>query len=152
MNDSNKHEHAVVPEASAGRRFDQVAAKLFPDYSRERLKQWIKEGVLTIDGHQLRPRDAVTAGAILQLDVEHAEASLPNTTISPEDLPIDVVFADASLLVINKPVGLVVHPGAGQHAGTLQNALLFHYPMLEKIPRAGIVHRLDKDTSGLMVV
>jgi 23S rRNA pseudouridine1911/1915/1917 synthase len=137
-----------VPLEMGHKRLDQVAAKLFPDYSRSRLQQWIKDGELTVDGAVFRPRDKLIGGEILQINAfleaqERWEA---------EDIAIDVVYQDAHIIVINKPVGLVVHPGAGTPSGTLLNALLFHFPESATIPRAGIVHRLDKDTSGLMVV
>src|SRR5579859_4426745 len=137
-----------VPAELSGLRFDQALAQLFPEYSRSRLSQWIKDGRVLLDGKPARPRDAVLGGQRVQVQVP-AE---PLTEMVPEDLPLDIVYEDAALMVINKPVGLVVHPGAGNRAGTLQNALLHRAPELAQVPRAGLVHRIDKDTSGLLVV
>ena len=138
----------VVPHSAAGRRFDAVLAELFPDYSRSRLSEWIKSGDALLDGAQVRGRDSVRGGetASLQVVLETQTRSLP------EDIPLDVLYEDADVFVINKPAGLVVHPGAGNPTGTLVNALLFRDASLATLPRAGIVHRLDKDTSGVMVV
>ena len=138
----------VVPHSAAGRRFDAVLAELFPDYSRSRLSEWIKSGDALLDGAQVRGRDSVRGGetASLQVVLETQTHSLP------EDIPLDVLYEDADVFVINKPAGLVVHPGAGNPTGTLVNALLFRDASLATLPRAGIVHRLDKDTSGVMVV
>ncbi|SHL74028.1 23S rRNA pseudouridine(1911/1915/1917) synthase RluD [Rhodanobacter sp. OK091] len=142
-----RHE-AEVPLAAAGRRFDQALAEMFPDYSRSRLSGWIKSGAVTLDGAQAPPRQLLRGGEQVRLQVE-----LENeVTSAPEDIGLDIVHEDEHLLVLNKPAGLVVHPGAGNPAGTLLNALLHHDPKLAELPRAGIVHRLDKDTSGLMVV
>ena len=138
----------VVPHSAAGRRFDAVLAELFPDYSRSRLSEWIKSGAALLDGAKVRGRDSVRGGetASLQVVLETQTHSLP------EDIPLDVLYEDADVFVINKPAGLVVHPGAGNPTGTLVNALLFRDASLATLPRAGIVHRLDKDTSGVMVV
>ena len=137
-----------IPDAMAGLRLDQAATELFADYSRERLKAWIKAGDLTLDGSPARPRDKVYGGEWLRLATEIEE----DTRFGPEDIPLEVVFEDDEVLVIDKPAGLVVHPAAGNPDGTLLNALLHHSPRLAGVPRAGIVHRLDKDTTGLMVV
>lgn len=137
-----------VPEELSGQRFDQALARLFPDYSRSRLSQWIKDGRALLDGHPARPRDAVLGGQRVRLQVPAETLS----QLEPEDLPLDIVHEDAALIVVNKPAGLVVHPGAGNPAGTLQNALLHHAPELAQVPRAGLLHRLDKDTSGLLAV
>lgn len=139
---------ALVPDSLHGERLDQVAAVLFPDYSRSRLQGWIKKGELRCDGLVLRPRDKVEEGAALTLDTELAA----EVDWQPEPASLDIVHEDKSILVLNKPAGLVVHPAAGHADGTLVNALLAHAPELAQLPRAGIVHRLDKDTSGLMVV
>ncbi len=139
---------ATVPDEAAGRRFDAVLADLFPEYSRSRLSAWIKSGDARLDGETARPRDPVRGGetvsvtAVLEVQT-HSE---------PEDIALDVLYEDEHVIVINKPAGLVVHPGAGNPAGTLVNALLHRDPSLANLPRAGIVHRLDKDTSGVMVV
>ena len=139
---------ATVPPAAAGRRLDQVMVELFPDYSRSRLQDWIKAGQVTVDGRPPRSRDKVWGGEQVALaPLETAE--LP---WSGEALPLTVVHEDADILVIDKPPGLVVHPASGNWDGTLVNALLHHAPELAALPRAGIVHRLDKDTSGLLVV
>ncbi|MBJ6980205.1 MULTISPECIES: 23S rRNA pseudouridine(1911/1915/1917) synthase RluD [unclassified Luteimonas] len=139
---------ARVPDAMAGRRFDAVLAELFPEYSRSRLATWVKSGDVLLDGATVRPREAVRGGQEVMLT-----ATLePQVSAGPEDIPLSVLYEDAEVLVIDKPAGLVVHPGAGNHTGTLVNALLFRDPALAAIPRAGIVHRLDKDTSGVMVV
>jgi 23S rRNA pseudouridine1911/1915/1917 synthase len=139
---------AIVPDSAAGRRLDAVLADLFPEYSRSRLSAWIKSGDVSVDGAPARGRDPVRGGeavalAVVQETQTHAVA---------EDIPLDVLYEDEHVLVIDKPAGLVVHPGAGNPAGTLVNALLHRDPSLELMPRAGIVHRLDKDTSGVMVV
>lgn len=139
---------ARVPEAAAGRRFDAVLAELFPEYSRSRLTEWIKSGDALLDGQVQRPREAVRGGEMVSLAV----VLDVQTDALPEDIPLDVLYEDADVIVIDKPAGLVVHPGAGNHTGTLVNALLHRDPGLAALPRAGIVHRLDKDTSGVMVV
>lgn len=137
-----------VPLSLGNKRLDQIAAELFPDFSRSRLQQWIKDGKLTVDGETRRGRDKMVGNEILSLDVVlEAEGDW-----EAEDIPLNIVYEDDDIVVINKPAGLVVHPAAGNHSGTLLNALLYHYPGIENVPRAGIVHRLDKDTTGLMVV
>jgi 23S rRNA pseudouridine1911/1915/1917 synthase len=121
---------------------------MFPDYSRSRLKAWLLDGSVLVDGEPRRPRDRVQGGETVVVTV-NADAVV---RAAPEPMGLDVVYEDADLLVINKPAGLVVHPGAGNASGTLMNGLLAHAPQLESLPRAGIVHRLDKDTSGLLLV
>jgi 23S rRNA pseudouridine1911/1915/1917 synthase len=139
---------AAVPLTAAGRRFDQALAEMFPDYSRSRLSGWIKSGAVTLDGSAAAPRQLLRGGEQVRLEIE-----LENEVASaPEAIALTIVHEDDHLLVLDKPAGLVVHPGAGNPAGTLLNALLHHDPKLAELPRAGIVHRLDKDTSGLMVV
>jgi 23S rRNA pseudouridine1911/1915/1917 synthase len=142
-----RHE-ATVPLSAAGRRFDQALAEMFPDYSRSRLTAWVKAGAVTLDGAPVAPRQLLRGGEQVRLEAE-LEAEVAS---APEDIALDIVHEDEHLLVLNKPVGLVVHPGAGNPAGTMLNALLHHDPKLAELPRGGIVHRLDKDTSGLMVV
>ncbi len=138
----------TIPLDYAGQRLDQVLASLLSDYSRSRIKDWIDAGNVRVDGAQLRPKDKVIGGEKVEIDAE-----LPTEDrVEAEDIELDIVHEDKHVLVINKPPGLVVHPGAGNAAGTLQNALLHFDAKLAQIPRAGIVHRLDKDTSGLMVV
>ena len=142
------HHEARVPLSAAGRRFDQTLAELFPDYSRSRLTTWIKSGAATLDGALAPPRQLLRGGEQVRLEAE-LEAEV---TSAPEAIALRIVYEDEHLLVLDKPAGLVVHPGAGNASGTLLNALLHHDAKLAELPRAGIVHRLDKDTSGLMVV
>ena len=139
---------AIVPASAAGRRFDAALAELFPEFSRSRLTEWIKSGNALLDGQVVRPRDPVRGGETASLDV----VLDTQTHALPEDIPLDVLYEDEHVFVLDKPAGLVVHPGAGNPTGTLVNALLFRDPSLSLVPRAGIVHRLDKDTSGVMVV
>jgi len=143
----------IIPAEGSGRRLDQVLAELLPDYSRSRLKQWILDGHVRLDGASPEPRTRVVEGQVIDIRVE----DLPDTndgTRSPaaEAMPLDIIFEDRDILVLNKPAGLVVHPGAGNAAGTLQNGLLAYLPGLADLPRSGILHRLDKDTSGLLIV
>lgn len=140
---------AIVPPELSGQRFDQIAAELFPDYSRARLQSWIKSGDLTVAGNPAKAKDKLHTGSQLEL---HARLEPTNPEWQAQAIALDIVFEDDDILVLNKPAGLVVHPAAGHADGTLLNALLHHCPALEMIPRAGIVHRLDKDTTGLMVV
>jgi 23S rRNA pseudouridine1911/1915/1917 synthase len=137
-----------VPLSAAGRRFDQALAEMFPDYSRSRLAGWIKAGAVTLDGAVAPPRQLLRGGEQVRLEAELAN----EVESTPEAIALAIVHEDEHLLVLDKPAGLVVHPGAGNPAGTLLNALLHHQSTLAELPRAGIVHRLDKDTSGLMVV
>jgi 23S rRNA pseudouridine1911/1915/1917 synthase len=139
---------AVVPDELAGQRLDQALAALFPDYSRSRLQGWIRAGQVRVDGRALRPRDKVDGGEEIVLSAELED----ETRAEPEPIRLAVLHEDEEILVLDKPAGLVVHPGAGNAAGTLVNALLHHRPDLRVLPRAGLVHRLDKDTSGVMVV
>lgn len=138
----------TIPAELAGLRLDKALARMFPEYSRSRLKEWLLAGAITVDGNSWRPRDAVEGGESVALEPP-AEVSVH---AEPESMALQVAHEDSDLLVINKPAGLVVHPGAGNPAGTLMNGLLHHAPELEEIPRAGIIHRLDKDTSGLLLV
>ena len=142
------HLSARIPATAAGRRLDQVLAELFDGYSRSRLQQWIKQGSVLLDGRPAAAKYRVVGGERVEIK---AELQI-ETAARPQAIPLDVRFEDQHLVVINKPPGLVVHPAAGNPEGTLQNALLYRYPELAALPRAGIVHRLDKDTSGLMVV
>ncbi|HFH2963647.1 23S rRNA pseudouridine(1911/1915/1917) synthase RluD [Pseudomonas aeruginosa] len=139
---------AEVPFELGGQRLDQIAAQLFPEHSRSRLAGWIKDGRLTVDGAVLRPRDIVHSGAQLVLE---AEQEAQGEWLA-QDIELEIVYEDEHILVIDKPAGLVVHPAAGHQDGTLLNALLYHVPDIANVPRAGIVHRLDKDTTGLIVV
>lgn len=141
--------NAIVDIEHAGMRLDQALAAIFPDYSRARLQQWIKQGLVSVDGStDKRPKDKVLGGELVELEAVMED----QVECHPEPIPLDIVFEDESLLVINKPAGLVVHPAAGNPDGTLQNALLHHAADLIRLPRAGIVHRLDKETSGLLVI
>ena len=142
------HLSVSIPESMRGRRLDQALAELVPDYSRSRLQQWIRAGQVVLDDRVPKTRDIVQGGEQVRIDAEIAMQS----PCEAQAIPLDVVYADADVLVINKPPGLVVHPAAGNPDRTLQNALLHHDPELAALPRAGIVHRLDKDTSGLMMV
>jgi len=140
---------AAIPPESAGLRVDQALARLFPQYSRSRLQQWLKEGALTVEGASPEAKRAVEGGERVVLALPAARGG---TSPLAQSLPLTIVHEDADILVIDKPAGLVVHPGAGNPDLTLMNALLAHAPALAGVPRAGIVHRLDKDTSGLLVV
>ena len=139
---------AVVPAQLHGQRLDQAAASLFPDYSRSRLQDWIKQGALVVDGQSRRPRDKVATGESLVISAQVEDS----VTWQPQARSLDILYEDDSIIVLDKPAGLVVHPAAGHADGTLVNALLAHAPELAQVPRAGIVHRLDMDTTGVMVV
>lgn len=139
---------AEIPDELDGKRLDQALAVLFQDYSRSRLQQWIRDGQVEVDARVLRPRDKVYAGQQVTLRAR----LVPEGEWQAQAIPLSIVYEDDQLLVINKPAGLVVHPAAGNRSGTMLNALLHHAPNLETLPRAGIVHRLDKETSGLLVV
>ncbi len=137
-----------IPEEHAGERVDKVLARLFPQYSRSTLQQWLKQGRVLIDDDIPSQKDKIHGGESVDMVIPDA----PAVEALAEDIPLDVRYSDAHILVLNKPAGLVVHPGAGNPAGTLMNALLHFHPDARRLPRAGIVHRLDKDTTGLMVV
>jgi 23S rRNA pseudouridine1911/1915/1917 synthase len=139
---------AIIPENWAGERVDQALAKLFTDYSRSRLQTWLKEGQILVNGEIKRSKDKVLGGEQVKLTVVLSSENVWEA----EPIPLNVVYEDEHILVINKPATMVVHPAAGNFTGTMLNALLHHAPELEAIPRAGIVHRLDKQTSGLLVV
>jgi 23S rRNA pseudouridine1911/1915/1917 synthase len=146
---STRHQRELrLAPKSAGRRLDQALADALPEFSRSRLKRWIDDGMLLVDGRILRPRDIVAGGERVVLDAPDEDAVAP----AAEAIPLSIAWEDRDVFVVDKPAGLVVHPGAGNAAGTLQNALLAHDPKLSKLPRAGIVHRLDKETSGLLIV
>ncbi|GAA0348450.1 23S rRNA pseudouridine(1911/1915/1917) synthase RluD [Morganella psychrotolerans] len=140
---------ATIDDSQLGQRLDQALAELFPDYSRSRIKEWILDNRVQVNGRlvnkpkeKMLGREQVSIDALIEEDVRFL----------PQDLPLTIVYEDDDILVINKPRGFVVHPGAGNPDGTVLNALLYHYPAIADVPRAGIVHRLDKDTTGLMVV
>jgi 23S rRNA pseudouridine1911/1915/1917 synthase len=140
---------AEIPEDFHGKRLDQALAALFPDYSRSRLQHWIRDGLVLLDGERPAPRLKVFTGQRVELSLpELPDAGL----VEAQNIPLDVIYADEHIAVINKPAGLVMHPAAGNPDGTVQNALLYHFPETAGVPRAGIVHRLDKDTTGLFVV
>ncbi|MFZ7175191.1 23S rRNA pseudouridine(1911/1915/1917) synthase RluD [[Pasteurella] aerogenes] len=140
---------AEVRPEQMGQRLDQTLAELFPDYSRSRLKTWIEGDLVLVNGQINNvPRSKVYGGEQVEITVEVDD----ETRFEAENIPLDIVYEDEHILVINKPKDLVVHPGAGNPKGTVLNALLYHYPEIAEVPRAGIVHRLDKDTTGLMVV
>ena len=140
---------ATVPTHLAGQRLDKVLTELFPHYSRSRLQIWLKQGYITLDGARCQPKHKVIGAETVQMELP---AEAPSDDLLAEAIDIDCVYADTDLIVINKPAGMVVHPAAGHRSGTLQNALLYHFPELAAVPRAGLVHRLDKDTTGLLVV
>lgn len=140
--------HAQTEKADAGKRLDQVAARLFAEYSRGQLQKWIRSGELTVSNRVQKPTYKVLAGETLVVD---AQPEARDET-QPQDIPLDLLYSDDDVLVLNKPAGIVVHPAAGNRDGTLQNALLHFDPNLAVLPRSGLVHRLDKDTSGVMVV
>jgi 23S rRNA pseudouridine1911/1915/1917 synthase len=137
-----------LPAGFAGKRLDQVLAQLLPQYSRTRIQRWIDAGAVRINGLAPRARDVVVGGESVAVEARLED----ETAVAAEALPLAIVHQDASIIVIDKPPGLVVHPGAGNREHTLQNALLAHDPGLRRVPRAGLVHRIDKDTSGLLVV
>jgi 23S rRNA pseudouridine1911/1915/1917 synthase len=142
------HIKTVIPEQMSGKRLDQALAELLPEHSRARLQGWIRDGYVQIDKKSMRPRDKVRGGEQIKIEAE-IEAQISAT---PQDIPLEIVFEDEYLIIINKPAGMIVHPGAGNPRHTLMNALLHHDQQLEQVARAGIVHRLDKDTSGLLVI
>ena len=138
-----------IEQTQLGMRLDQALSELFPDYSRSRIKEWIVNNKVLVNNNIVnKPKDKVLGGEKISIEVEIEE----ETYHQPENINLNVVYEDDHILVINKPRDLVVHPGAGNPNGTVLNALLYHYPDISRVPRAGIVHRLDKDTTGLMVV
>jgi len=147
-NQSHQRLTASIPDDMTGLRLDQALSRLFPVYSRARLQAWIANDLVTVDGIQRRQRDRVQGGEYVEVNA----VVEPDVRATAEDIPLTIIYEDEALLVIDKPVGLVVHPGAGNRQGTMLNALLHHAPKLSTVPRAGIIHRIDKDTSGLLVV
>jgi 23S rRNA pseudouridine1911/1915/1917 synthase len=143
------HVEIAVPEQCGGMRFDQVLQQLLPEYSRSRLQAWIKDGKALLDGRQVSQKEKVWGGERITVETEPHPSEV---AFQAEEIPLDIIYEDEAVLVLNKPAGLVVHPGSGNWQGTMLNALLHHVPALSSVPRAGIVHRLDKDTSGLLVV
>lgn len=142
----------LIPPAAAGRRLDQALAELLPEHSRNRLKQWIVAGHVRLDGALAEPRTRVQAGQAVTVPEDAPADASADRAPAPESMPLPVVYEDDDIIVIDKPAGLVVHPGAGNRSGTLANGLLAHAPSLAALPRCGLVHRLDKDTTGLLVV
>ncbi len=141
--------HGIIPEDCAGFRLDQALAQLFSDYSRGQITKWIKAGYVLVDQETRRPRDSVVGGE--QVSIQAQIEAVDDSWIA-QAIELDIIHEDEDVLIINKPAGMVVHPGAGNHQGTLVNALLHHSPPLEGIPRAGIVHRIDKGTTGLLMI
>lgn len=138
-----------LTEEHAGKRLDVVLAELFPDYSRSHLKSWIEQGQVLVGGQQVKAKTRMAGDEQIQVTPTEGE---DDSRVIAENIPLDIIYQDDDIIVINKPADMVVHPAAGVYHGTVQNALLFHAPALAQVPRAGIVHRLDKDTTGLMVV
>jgi len=138
-----------LSEEDAGKRLDVVLAQLFPEYSRSRLKIWIEQGQVLLNGQISKPKTRVSGDEELQLTIQSIESE---ENVVAEAIPLDIIHQDEAIIIVNKPAGLVVHPAAGHYSGTMQNALLHFDESLSAVPRAGIVHRLDKDTTGLMVV
>ena len=141
--------YLTIPDDHYGDRLDTALSAIIPEFSRSKLTNWIKEGLVLVNDQIPKPKDKVFGGENVIITPTLSDE---NKSMMPEDIPLDIIFEDEHILVINKQAGLTVHPGNGNWSGTLLNGLLFHYPHLQQIPRAGIVHRLDKDTSGLMVV
>ncbi len=143
------HLKGIIPDECGGLRLDQALAQLFSDYSRGQITKWIKAGYVQVNNSALRPRDSVMGGEQV---IINAEIEVVDDTWIAEVISLDIVDEDEDIIILNKPAGMVVHPGAGNHNGTLVNALLHHAPQLEAIPRAGIVHRIDKGTTGLLMI
>ena len=139
----------LIPEHLGGQRLDLALQKMFPEHSRSRLQAWIKDGLVKLNGESTVAKTKIWGGERVEMD---PPPNLQENAFEPENIPLDIIYEDEVLLIVNKPAGLVVHPAAGNWGGTLLNALLFHDAKLADIPRCGIVHRLDKDTSGLLVV
>jgi 23S rRNA pseudouridine1911/1915/1917 synthase len=142
----------LIPRAHHNERIDTVLAQLLPEYSRSQISNWIKRGAITLNKDLCKPKDKVLEGDRIEIQVDLNLTEHHFERCNPEDIPLTIIFEDEALLVLNKPANLVVHPGAGNKEHTLVNALLHHAPALRHLPRAGIIHRLDKDTTGLLVV
>ena len=138
----------IIPDRLIGSRLDAAISEMLPELSRNKITSWIKSGEILINSNCFKPKEKVLGGEIIEMNVSPEE----NTNWIAEDIKLDIVFEDEEILILNKPSGLVTHPGAGNTHGTLANGILFARPELSQLDRAGIVHRLDKDTSGLMVV
>lgn len=150
--DSSINTSFDVPESLAGKRVDQVLAQCLSDYSRSRLQHWLKSGFIQLDGRIPKPKEKVSGGERITVQLKEALEDQTQEAWQAQEIPLNIVYEDESVIVINKPAGLVVHPGAGNSDGTLVNALLHHAPELSKLPRAGIIHRIDKDTTGILVI
>ncbi|MBA2656191.1 MAG: 23S rRNA pseudouridine(1911/1915/1917) synthase RluD [Tatlockia sp.] len=142
---------AIIPRECHGQRLDVVLAQLFPDFSRSQLSSWLKEGAIKLNNRLSKPKEKVFGGEQIDMEIDFEKLEGHKDSYLPEAIPLTLAFEDEHLLVINKPAKLVVHPGAGNREHTLVNALLYHDPDLQHLPRAGIIHRLDKDTTGLLV-
>lgn len=143
------HLRKKIPEEASNKRLDQALALMFPDYSRSLLQNWIREGYVKLDGKScLIPKEKIQEGQLIEIDAKLQEKS----EWEAQPISIDIVYEDKAIIVINKPAGLIVHPGAGKPDNTLVNALLHHAPELNHLPRAGLIHRLDKDTTGLLII
>ncbi|NNE36739.1 MAG: 23S rRNA pseudouridine(1911/1915/1917) synthase RluD [Gammaproteobacteria bacterium] len=138
-----------IPESCQGMRLDQALANLLPDYSRSRLQSWIKAGFIKVNDCQMSQREKLSGGELIHIHI-HSDAD--EISSGGQNIPLEIIYEDKDVIIINKPAGLIVHPGAGNPDNTLYNALLYHYPDLDTVPRAGIIQRLDKDTSGIMVI
>lgn len=138
----------IIPDLYAQQRLDQSLGKLLPEYSRTQIKEWIEQGAVLVNGQAVKPKTKVKAKDQVSVSIRLKISS----QVTPENIPLSIVYEDDAILVINKPIGLIVHPGAGHQNGTLLNALLYHDPNLQQLARGGILHRLDKDTSGLLVI
>ena len=148
MQESRILRRETITESLAGLRLDQAAARLFPDFSRSRLQMWIKSGNLTVNSRNMKQRERLQQGDVIEIDAVLA----PDGELTSEAMELDIRYEDEDVLIVNKPENLVVHPAAGHHEGTLLNGLLHSFPELAQLPRAGIIHRLDKDTTGLMLI
>ncbi|HRD70110.1 MAG TPA: 23S rRNA pseudouridine(1911/1915/1917) synthase RluD [Legionella sp.] len=142
----------TVPREYHSQRIDAVLAQLLPEYSRSQISTWIKTGAIKMNNKICKPKDKTLGGDVIDLIVDYSESDPDFNQCEPENIPLDIIYEDDHVLVLNKPAGLVVHPGAGNREHTLVNALLYHAPDLHHLPRAGIIHRLDKDTTGLLIV
>lgn len=142
----------TVPKEYHSHRIDSVIAQLLPEYSRSQISAWIKAGAVTVNQKNCKPKDKTLGGDLIEINVDFTPIDTNFNLCEAEDIPLQIIYEDNDVLVINKPAGLVVHPGAGNREHTLVNALLHHAPSLQHLPRAGIIHRLDKDTTGLLIV
>ncbi|WP_454785820.1 23S rRNA pseudouridine(1911/1915/1917) synthase RluD [Legionella sp. WA2024007413] len=146
------HKQLTVPREYHNQRIDSVLAHLLPDYSRSQLSNWIKSGTIILNQRPCKPKDKVLDGDVIEINVDFTFTEQDFNQCAAEEIPLNIVYEDEEILVLNKPENMVVHPGAGNREHTLVNALLHHAPSLHHLPRAGIIHRLDKDTTGLLVV